>query len=251
MPIAPVALAIGAAGALGAGASIYSANKAASTISSANQQAALTQQNNLQNIAGLEQPYLSAGATDLAALQSQLPALSAPFSMTQANLEGTPGYQFSLGQGEKAIQNQMAGRGLGGVTSGPAAKGLMDYATGLASNTYMNQFNIDQANKQNTYNRLLGGAQIGQTATGQFAGAATNTANNVSQLQANTGVGQAAASNAIGAAVNNAGNSISGGLVTNALLNAAAQNSKDGGAYGSPTWADMIGSGSANPNAGS
>lgn len=62
-----------------------------------------------------------------------------PGRMDQATLEATPGYQFALSQGLKATQNSAAARGLG--VSGAAMKGAAAYATGLADNTYQQQFN--------------------------------------------------------------------------------------------------------------
>ena len=62
-----------------------------------------------------------------------------PGRMDQATLEQTPGYQFALSQGLQATQNSAAARGLG--VSGAALKGAATFATGLADNTYQQQFN--------------------------------------------------------------------------------------------------------------
>ena len=73
-----------------------------------------------------------------------------------------PGYQFTLDQGLKSTQNGFAARGLG--TSGAALKGAAQYATGLANQTYGDQFN-----------RLLGasnmGVQAGQVMSNDYNGA--------------------------------------------------------------------------------
>src|SRR5215469_83604 len=105
-----------------------------------------------------------------------------PGQMTQAELEATPGYQFTRDQGLKAVQNSAAARGLG--VSGAAMKGAADYATGLADKTYVDQFNVaqqrysdalalntaQQGNVTNQFNRL--NALIG---TGENAAAQTGT----------------------------------------------------------------------------
>lgn len=61
------------------------------------------------------------------------------FAPTMENLRSTPGYQFALDQGLAATANQNASMGLSG--SGAMGRGLINYAEGLASTTYQNQFN--------------------------------------------------------------------------------------------------------------
>lgn len=75
----------------------------------------------------------------------------------QSALEATPGYQFTLGQGLKSVQNSYAAKGLG--SSGAALKGAADYATGLSDatyesrlNDYLNSYNSEFTNTQNSYN---------------------------------------------------------------------------------------------------
>lgn len=46
-------------------------------------------------------------------------------------------------------------------------KGAADYATGLANNTLTTQQQIFSANQQNAYNKLMGGAQLGENAAAQ------------------------------------------------------------------------------------
>ena len=58
-----------------------------------------------------------------------------PGTMTQAQLEATPGYQFTLSiRGSKRCSRLLAARGLG--MSGVSLKGAADYATGLADKNY-------------------------------------------------------------------------------------------------------------------
>ncbi|WP_152612536.1 hypothetical protein [Leisingera sp. ANG-M7] len=80
----------------------------------------------------------------------------------------TPGFQFNLDQGNKAIERMAAARGL--RLSGGTLKAGADYASGLASNEYGNYLN-----------RLAGMAGVGQTATNQQIGAGQNYAGAVSQ----------------------------------------------------------------------
>ena len=111
-------------------------------------------------------------------------ALQQKFSFNPSDLAKTPGYQFALQQGLRGTNNALAAQGLG--LSGAQAKGLSTFATGLADQTYNQQYN----NALSTYNTNY------QTA-----------ANNVSNLQnlVNTGQnsaaqsGQAAVTGAAGA----------------------------------------------------
>lgn len=128
-----------------------------------------TTQNNLR-------PYIEAGPDALKQLQAltgtgeggnPLTApLTKPFEMTQAQLESTPGYQFTRDQGLKAVQNSYAAQGL--ARSGPALRGAADYATGLADSTYGNQFSRYWTQNQNMYNMLSDLTKTGaQAAMGQ------------------------------------------------------------------------------------
>ena len=72
-----------------------------------------------------------------------------PINMTQAELEATPGYQFTRNQGLKAVQNSAAARGLG--SSGMAQRGAAEYATGLADTTWQNVYAQQAAERQARY----------------------------------------------------------------------------------------------------
>lgn len=150
-------------------------------------------------------PYRAYGTEAGGQLSNRLTQLSAPFNPTQADLEATPGYQFTLSQGLQGVQNSAAARGLG--ISGAALKGAAQYATGLADSTYKAQFDIDQANKTNSFNKLLSMTNLGQSAatnTGHIATAGLQNANNFATSGANaTASGTIGAANAISGGVNN------------------------------------------------
>jgi len=166
---------------------------AASTEAGYSQQAAANQQNEFNTNQNYQNPYIQAGTNDLSAYQNQYQntnsaltgafnkaqALSTPGTMTQAQLEATPGYQFSLNQGLQATQANAASRGLG--VSGAAMKGATNYATGLASNTYQNVFNQQQQQYQNA-NQQFSNQYNQQSLIGN-------------QLQGVVGMGENAASN--------------------------------------------------------
>lgn len=141
-------------------------------------------------------PFQAAGASGLNDLTSRMSQLTSPFDASQAGLEKTPGYQFNLEQGLKATNNALGARGL--LNSGAVMKGAAGFATGLADNTLQTQFNIDQANKQNSYNKLMGVAQLGENAAAQTGSFGTQIAGQVAN---NTvGIGNAQAAGAMGIA---------------------------------------------------
>jgi hypothetical protein len=215
-----------AAAAVSAGATIYSSSQA----SGAAKDAAGLQEQRYQTTRADLQPYNQAGQGVLGDLSDlarsgpygggtnylQMAQDNLPGNMTQAQLEATPGYQFSLSQGLKSTQNAAAARGLG--VSGAALKGAATFATGLADNTYQNQFanaqakysdilNLNtgqQGNLTNQFNRLNSVAAMGQNAAAQTGVQGTALANQAGQ-------GLIAAGNASAAGTAGAGNALASG----------------------------------------
>ena len=179
------------------------AKDAASTQAGAANRAADLAQSQYQQTRADLAPYREYGTIAGKDLVNRLTQLSSPFNPTMAQLEATPGYQFTRDQGLQAVQNGAAAKGLG--ISGAALKGAANFATGLADSTYKTQFDIDQANKTNSFNKLLALTQTGQNAatqTGTFGTqAAQNAGNNL------TSGANASASGTIGAT-----NALTGGL---------------------------------------
>lgn len=203
-----VATAIVGAGVLGAGATIYASGKAADAQTNAASQAANTSLTMYNTTRGDLDPYRQIGQTASDQLTEQLPYLTSPITMDQATLEATPGYQFNQTQGLKAVQNSAAARGLG--VSGAALKGAATFATGLADNTYQNQFNNENTNRTNAYNRLKGLVDTGENAAAQTGTAGTAAANTAAGAQIGAGNAQASAANATGGAIANLSNNVGG-----------------------------------------
>lgn len=88
-------------------------------------------------------PYATTGTNALDTLSNGL---------TESYLQSTPGYQWNLQQGEQAVTNSAAARGL--ANSGAALKGASTYASGLADSTYQNQFNDTNTLANYGYNAL-------------------------------------------------------------------------------------------------
>lgn len=200
---------IGAA-VVGAGASIYSGNKAAGAATSA-ANSSIAEQNAEYNQTRSDQaPFRTAGVSALDQI-SKLYGLDS----TDANgnvVKGTgkadfsgftssPSFQFDLGQGQDAINRSAAAKG--GLLSGAAVKAGQTYATGLADQNF------------NSYiNPLLSVAGAGQASTNATQAAGTNAANSISGAYTQAG-------NARASAYENTGNTIGGasnGLAGNYLL---------------------------------
>lgn len=196
------------AGLIGAAATAYSANKASEAQTGAANQAGQIAMGMYNTTRGDLAPFRQIGTNAAGELERRLPFLTSPIVMDQAALEQTPGYQFTKTQGLKAVQNSAAARGLG--TSGAALKGAANYATGLADTTYQTQFNLENINRTNAYNRLKGLVD-----TGGWAAGATGTAGQAAAGQAGSaamaaGNAQAAGINAVGGAVSGLANNLGG-----------------------------------------
>lgn len=201
-----VATAILGAGALSAGSSIFGASSAANAQEQAANNATNAQLQMFQQTQQNLQPFINKGNKAENMLMGQLPSLTAPITMDQKTLLGTPGYQFNLSQGLKGVQNGATARGLG--VSGASMMGAANYATGLADSTYQNQFNNALANKQFTYNSLMGPSTLGANAASGLASAATSTGQSIGSNMIGAGNAQAAAdmsmANGVSGGINNA-----------------------------------------------
>ena len=203
-----VATAVIGAGLIGAGATVYSATKAASAQTSAADTAAAAATNSFNTTNTNLAPYRDIGNTAAINLTSKLSDLTTPITMDQSTLEKTPGYQFNLTQGLKAAQNSAAARGLG--TSGAALKGATTFATGLADNTYQNQFNNANTNQTNAFNRLSSLVNTGENAAAGTGAAASTAAGQIGSAAGYAGNAQAGAANATGSAISNLTNNLGG-----------------------------------------
>jgi hypothetical protein len=209
-----IAVGILGAGVLGAGATIFGASKAADAQTQAANASIANQQQMYAQNKGELQPFINAGTGQIGNQQALLDPnnasgplaalmrLTTPGADQSAALAQTPGYQFALGQGLRASNNQLAARGLGG-SGGAVAKGASQFATGLAGQTWQsvvqalqNQFQTQAGAGQNLINS---GMQAGSS----LAGVGTQAANAISGSQIGAGSAQAAGYNAIGTGISN------------------------------------------------
>jgi hypothetical protein len=204
-----------------AGAGLFGANSAAKAQTKAAQIAADTQMKMYNQTRGDLAPFVAIGTNAGNQLTNRLTELTSPIVMDQAAVEATPGYRFNLSQGLKAAQTSAAARGLG--LSGAAIKAASTFATGLADNTWQNQFNNANTNQTNAFNRLLQTTGVGQTAAGTTGQAGVYAANGAATAQIGAGNAQGAAAisgaNAIGNGANQLAQYYANAPLYNKLLN--------------------------------
>lgn len=213
-----VAAAVIGAAAVSAGASAIGSSDAASAQENSANQASQTQLQMYDQTRKDLSPYTGQGISDFNRYNRLIhsPAYLKGPQLTQSAVAATPGYQFDLNQGLKAIQNAAAARGLG--VSGAALKGAAQYANGLADNTYQQQFQDAVTNQTNSANRLISGAQIGENAAAQTGAYGTQTGANIGNNIIGAGNATAGADIAGANAIGGIGSSIGNLYLTNALL---------------------------------
>jgi hypothetical protein len=225
-----VATAVIGSAVVGAGASIWGANKAADT-----------QKANADKVAGIQQaqyqqtredlaPYRAIGADAGNRLTSRLSELTTPISVNPDDFQNSDYYKFLSTQGQRGVTNSAAARGLG--SSGAALKGAATFAKGLASTEWQNNFNMQTQNQTNAFTRLKSLVDTG-------AGAATGTGVLGEKAAYNTGTAltgganaQAAAANATGTSISNLSNNLGGYAAYKGLYGNGGSN---GITYGGPS----------------
>jgi len=156
--------------------------------------------------------------------------LNQTFSFNPGDLTKTPGYEWNYAQGMRAVNNSAASRGLG--LSGAQLKGAETFASGLADNTYQNQYNNALTQYQTNYNAaannvnrllsLLGIGQSSATQTGAYGmQSAANQGNYLTSGANAQASGTVGSANALTGALNGIGN--------NALLYSMLGNNSNSG----------------------
>jgi hypothetical protein len=137
---------------------------------------------------------------------------STKFDFNGKDFLNDKGVQFRIQQGQKALANSAAAKGLIG---GNVVRATEEFAQGVASDEYGKAFDRGQStfqmNRNNTLNPLLALSQQGQTAVGQRV--TGNTAASQVDMQGNQ-----AGANAIAGAVDSAGRFRTGAEATAAQL---------------------------------
>lgn len=166
-------------------------------------------------------PYRESGYKALATL-ADLAGVGTNKIDPTATLEATPGYQFQMSEGLKAVDRRDSARGF--LNSGGADKARMRYAQGLAASNY-----------DGFANRIAALAGVGQSATGATSAAGQSAANAITGAYGTNGTVQAnsamAAGNARASSYANTGAAIAGGMKSLADLYFNMSGPKTGG-YG-------------------
>ena len=250
-----VAAAIAGAAVVGAGASIIAGNKAAGAQKYAADQSAAVQKYQYDTTRADYAPYRNVGTNALykmagwagvgtagqpgstgttAGQTITLPGgytYTVPGTAASAGTQNgkpdfssfyaSPGYQFRLSEGMKAIERSAAARG--GLRSGATMKAVGDYAQGQASQEYGNE-----------WNRLAGLAGVGQTATAGTSAAGSQYATGVSNAYTNAGNARASAYENTGNAINNGVSNIASAYLYNKGYGGGG--SGGGGAFYDPAY---------------
>ena len=161
---------------------------------SADEQLAFQKQQYAENLARQE-PWYQAGKTALSQLSAGT-AAGGEFNgkYTPSDLYADPSYAWRLSQGQKALENSAAARGI--QFSGGTLAGVNEYAQNAASQEYQNAFNRYQTDVSNRYNRLAGVAGTGQQAVNQMGAAGSNYAGAAGGILSNMTSGVISANNA-------------------------------------------------------
>lgn len=163
MPWGVAAAGISAAAGLGSAAMQSGTAGAASKQAQRNLELVLPQmQQSYNQILGQYQPYAAGGAVSTSDMQDLL-GLNGPdaANAAMAKFQTSPGYQWQLGQGLRAVDAGAAAQGM--LRSGATLKAEETYGQGLANQDFGNY-----------YNRLAGLAGQGLTAAGGIATANQN-----------------------------------------------------------------------------
>lgn len=226
-----VAVAIGAAAVVGAGATVIAGNKASKAqVTSTNAAISAEQKQSDQTRADYA-PWREAGGLALGGLTR---AYGLTGTSTNPGAVGTeqgqpdtgayggfftsPGYQFRLSEGLKAIDRGAAARGA--LTGGATIKAEQRYGEGLAASEY------------DAYtSRLAQLAGLGQSATAGTAAAGSTAAGNISTALINSGNARASSYTNTASAINSGLNNVmSAYLMQGMLKNPGTTASYGGGA---------------------
>ena len=194
-----IATAVIGSAVIGAGATMFGASKAADAQKDAAGKAAALQREQYAQTREDLSPYRDIGADASGRLTSRLSELTTPISVDPNVLNQSDYYKFASTQGQKAVQNAAAARGLG--SSGAALKGAAAFAKGLATDTYKTSFDMANLNQTNAFTRLKSLVDTGASAATGTGAAGLASATNQGTALVGAGNAEAASYNAMGKSV--------------------------------------------------
>jgi len=141
----------------------------------ANEQLALQKKMYTEGVARQE-PWYAAGKTALSTLQAGLrPGGAFTKTFTPSALYTDPSYQWRLQQGQRALEQSQAAKGI--QFTGGTQAALQDYAQNQASNEYANAYNRFMNDQNTAYGRQSSLAGVGQNVGTNIASSGQNMAN--------------------------------------------------------------------------
>ena len=180
----------GVSGAAAIGGSLLQGNATKSAANSANSAQLAQQQQERTDLA----PWTGTGGTANTATTNLL-GLNGPDAATAAmgNFQTSPGYQWQLGQGLRAVDAGAASSGL--LRSGATLKAEQTFGSGLADQEFTNY-----------YNRLFDMSKLGETAAAGTGAADITTGTGVAQTDLSAGSGLSSIYGNVASGVGNAFN---------------------------------------------
>jgi hypothetical protein len=214
------AVAIGGSALVGAGASIFGANKASKSAKDAAKEqtkatyaAIAAEKDALNKQIGLQEPFREVGVNALSQYAGASAPSYKPFGMEQFNAD--PGYQFRMSEGMKALERSASARGI--LSSGQTLKDITRFGQDTASQEYQNAFTRYMAETQRMREEKMAPLEyqigLGQAAASNQAANIGTSAGSTSNLLTGLGNIGAARSMAQGNAYTGAANTI-GSLAT-------------------------------------
>lgn len=192
---------------VGAAATIYTGNKAASAQQHATDSANALAQYEYDTTRQDNMPALESRNWALEQLKKRLGDGTYSSSLTPAKVMAEPGYQFGLNQGLSSMNNQLTARGM--RNSGAALMAATRYGNDYATTKFDNAFQRDQTERNNDFNRYSTLAGLGSAGAQTIASAGQNYAatvgNNNMALGNALGAQSIATGNALAGAANNIG----------------------------------------------
>jgi hypothetical protein len=138
-----------------------------------------------------QEPWYNSGVSALNRIQAGL-ATGGEFSgkFTGQTLYDDPSYKWRVEQGQKALEQSAAARGI--QFSGGTMAALQDYAQNAASQEYQAAYNRYYADQNRTLERLGALASAGSTTAGGLATLGSNYANNFANINQASAANQSA-----------------------------------------------------------
>lgn len=131
-------------------------------------------------------PYREFGEGELKNLMAFLSSPEGRFrAPTMDEAEQTPGYQFRLGEGKRAIENSAIARG--GLLSGNTARDILGFGQDYASGEYDKVYGRREREYGNELAKRMGFVNLGYGAAGGSANLAANQGNTLANLYARKG----------------------------------------------------------------